>query len=136
MWVGSRAACVHILSYTQVRISILNPPRSQALKKLTCFGSLDAPLNCLGYGIPTWYSMESSLRNTPMGALDNDYGRQGREQDLSSTLWLEETRRSSPISTTCQERTLPSTSCSSMTGRQAPVSREKIPFKKTPQKGT
>ena len=72
VWVGSRAAYVHILSYTQVRISIFNPPRSQALKKLTCFGSLDASLSCLDYRIPMWYAMKSSLRNTPMGALDND----------------------------------------------------------------
>lgn len=44
----------YISSPTLMRIRPLNPPRSQALKKLTCFGLLDASLNCLDYGIPPY----------------------------------------------------------------------------------
>lgn len=80
--------------------------------------------------------MESSLRNTRMGAVGNDEGREGRKKGLSSILWLEETIGPSPMSTTCQEPTLPSASLSSMTGRQAHIPREKkSPSTKQHKKG-
>lgn len=38
--------------HTQMHTNILKAPRSQALEKVTCFGSLVASLTCLNYGIP------------------------------------------------------------------------------------
>lgn len=77
--VGGKQSILSILLHTQLHVNTGKAPRSQAWKKLTSLVHwlLPSPVWTMESPYPkhpltsarTWYSVELSLRNTPMGTL-------------------------------------------------------------------